>query len=209
MRQPYCWYGRIFFENCDANRLCTIAEATKSSDPRGGINIWRYCTYLRTMAEDGEEEGGLQRGIQGVGICLRVTFLVMLACAFCCTLASMANCNYITYEPREPPTSDVVDTRPDLLLNVSIVSIGLYQYDPDYDGCRKISDDFDQLAGQFTAAQIGVSLAAIFAAAALVLLLIDFLCCRFPCSRFEISLLCVLALVGQALTSLVFAAPIW
>jgi len=160
------------------------------------------------MAEDGEEVVKLKGGEGNVGVCLRVIFLAFFVCAFGCTLASMAKCNFLTYEPSDPPPG-VADTRPAILLNVSIATIGLYQYNADNEGCREITDDFDQLSKEFTAARAGAGLAAIFAAAALGLLLIDFLCCRFPGSRFFISLLSVCAFFGQSLTFLAFAAPVW
>lgn len=159
------------------------------------------------MVEDGKE-GGLKRWEGNIGVCLRVLFLAVIAGAFACSLASMSECNFFIFEPRDPP-SGIVDTRPDLLLNISIATVGLYRYDPNYEGCREITDDFDQLSGQFTAARAGASLAAIFGVSGLGLLLVDLLCCRFPCSRLLISLLFVFAFVAQALTFLVFAAPIW
>jgi len=163
------------------------------------------------MAEDNvSEEGGVKKTERrdNCGYLVRALFLALVAISLSCSLASLFKCNFFTYEPRQPPPG-VADTTPALLLNISTTSIGLYKYDPGNEGCREITEDFDQLSGQFTAARVGVSFAALFSGVCLILLLIDLLCCRFFLFRFLVSLLLFLAVFGQALSFLVFAAPVW
>lgn len=147
-------------------------------------------------------------GEGNIGIFLRILFLCIAIGALSCSIACLGKCNFFIYEPRTPP-SGVDDTRPDLLRNVTIATVGLFRYDANNEGCRDIPDNFEQLSGGFVAAQVGSSLAVLTGAVGLALILVDLLCCRFPCGRFLISILFLVAFIGQLLGFLVYAAPIW
>lgn len=86
----------------------------------------------------------MRRGDGNMGICMRFVFLIVGICAFSCSIAGMMKCNFVLYEPRDPP-SGVEDTRPDKFLNITIATIGLFRYDVNYEGCREITDDFEQV----------------------------------------------------------------
>ena len=150
----------------------------------------------------------LKCGEGNIGVLLRLVFICIAIGALSCSVACLGKCNFFIYEPRRPPDG-VDDTRPDILLNVTIATVGLYRYDANNEGCRDIPDNFDQLAGAFLSAQIGSSLAVITGSVGLALILVDLICCRFPCGRILISIMFQVAFIGQLLGFLVFAAPIW
>jgi hypothetical protein len=152
-------------------------------------------------------DDSMKFGEGNIGICMRIVFLSICIAGFAFSLAALGKCDFFIYEPRNPP-SGVEDTRPGILENVTIANLGLFKYDFDGQGCRDIPENLDQLSGWFTTAQVGASLAVFLSAAALALLLVDLVCCRFPCSRLLISIFFLIAFICQALTFLVYAAPI-
>ena len=164
------------------------------------------------MADDDkkDDDGGVQMkcGEGNIGIFLRIIFICIAIGALSCSIACLGKCNVFIYEPRTPPNG-VADTRPDILLNVTIATVGLFRYDANNQGCRDIPDDFDQLDGAFLAAQVGSSLAVIMGSVGLALILVDLICCRFPCGRILISIMFQVAFIGPLLGFLVYAAPIW
>jgi hypothetical protein len=83
--------------------------------------------------------------------------------------------------------------------NTFEATIGLHRWNPQFEGCREIDDtvDFDNF---FATARTGAILAISFGCVALGLLCIEVLCCRYCCSRLILSLVLVMAFLGQLLT---------
>jgi len=157
--------------------------------------------------EDGKIRKTRSPRIDYIWLCLRVIYIVFGAIGFICALAALMGCKFISYEPSDPPNNKN-DTRPSEFIDLDYVEIGLFKYNRDQDGCRDISDDFDDLTWQWTMAQTCGCLAVIFSAAALVFLLVDLILCRFPCSRILIGFLFLAAFITECLVSLVYLARI-
>jgi len=144
--------------------------------------------------------------VEYVAICCRLIFLFIGAVGFIFSLAVIASCSYLEYSPRIPPVG-VQDKRPLLFQNISSAAVGLFKYDPDYEGCRDISTVFNNL-GLWKTAQVCGALSIVFAAVALACLLIDLLLIRFPCSRFLTGGFFFAACVAQCLVTLTYATKV-
>ena len=137
-----------------------------------------------------------------------ILLVVAVAIAIALSSTTASSCEFLDWELGTIPegkTSLVTN-----IGNVTTASVGLFRWDPDGEGCRDISDDFDDalIGGWFTAARVGSSLALVLGIIGICLLGVDLLCCRFPCSRLFISTLFVAAAVSQALTFLVYAGEV-
>jgi len=150
------------------------------------------------MAKDKEK-------VEYISITLRMLFLVLGGTGFAMSIACLSGCDFVRYIPKDPP-SGVTDNRDPEFQNVTIAFVGLFKYEPNFDGCRAISDDFESLTWQFTMAQVCATLATILAGAAIGFLLVDLCLCRFPCGRILVSSLFLAAFVSQLLTFLVYTA---
>jgi hypothetical protein len=156
------------------------------------------------MDTDKEEE---TVPIEYCGIVSRIIFLIFAVLGFVFSLLSLRGCDFILYRPGVPPPG-TSDNRDPFFQNITTASVGLFKYDPDAEGCRDISDDIADLSWQWTTAQTCAILAFIFGVVALVLALIDFIFCRFPCSRILISFLFIAAFICQILTMLVYTSDL-
>jgi hypothetical protein len=145
------------------------------------------------------------------GICLRILYLLFTGAGLACSIAALGSCNFFDYEPRTPPPGKT-DKTPQFLLDMNITksSVGLMRYDPDDEGCRDLSDDFSDsmMSGWYKTAQAGGYLAVILGFAAIVLVVVELSCCRFPCSRIMMNALLLMAFICQGLTFLVYVAPV-
>ena len=84
-------------------------------------------------------------------------------------------------------------------------TLGLYRYDPQdiSGGCRKYELSGSNLGKSFQTARACGILAAIFGSHALLMILVEFLCCRFWCSRNLIIIMLLLACITEALTTVI------
>jgi hypothetical protein len=127
---------------------------------------------------------------------------------FALSLSSFRGCDFFIYDLAPVPTGIEPDVRAGTE-NITYVKVGLHRYEAEGNGCRKLTDDFDIVDGFFTAARTGNALAILLSLVATILILFEFLCCRFPCSRVLITSLLVSAFFSQSLTFLVYVSDIW
>ena len=122
----------------------------------------------------------------------------------CPHLCYRIGCDFILYKQAEIPQGEE-PTSP-IPVNITRALIGLWRWDPEGNGCRDISQDFDGGVGvALTTARVGSSLALVLSIVAICLMGIDLLCCRFPCSRMILANLLLFACFAQCLTFVVYA----
>jgi hypothetical protein len=144
-----------------------------------------------------------------------------------------ASCEFIVVEIDEGS-----NTANSTSLNTSL-TYGQFRFNPDGEGCRKFSSDDYDVTWELVAGQVGLLLATgtssfllcsllfCFACAfrrhslvcpflrsaclivIFVLLLLQFCCCRFCCSRGIMIVLFILAIIGMSVTFLTYASNLW
>jgi hypothetical protein len=103
-------------------------------------------------------------------------------------------------------TSDFTSSNP-TLGNVTQAGFGMLQWSPNFWGCTDYANRAS-LGTAFRTGQAGALLATSFGLLALLLNVTELLCCRFVCAKVLACLALIVALVGQALTFVLYASDI-
>lgn len=142
------------------------------------------------------------------GIIIRIIFFIVGAIGLVFSFLTIGSCEFILVTPREAPVG-VPDKRPSEFLNITIATVGLFDYNPNYEGCRSIEEDMGEyFTWQFGMARWCALVAALLGCIALFLSAVDVVLCRFVCSRVLISIMFLLAFMSQCLTMLVYASQV-
>mmetsp|Transcript_14571 Transcript_14571/g.22188 ORF Transcript_14571/g.22188 Transcript_14571/m.22188 type:complete len:140 (+) Transcript_14571:41-460(+) len=124
---------------------------------------------------------------QAWAVCCRWLVLLITICGIVLSLLAGSSCYFMQF----------------LDENGNINGSGMFRYKAPGESCQKY-DENRVYDGAENTARFGAVAAPLAAAGALTLILIEFACCRFPCSRVLMSLLYVAAFTSQALTFLLF-----
>lgn len=149
---------------------------------------------------------------------LRIFLFTMSMTAFVFSVLVFQSCAFMDYsmEPLEPDSSKPRDylqfwryndnNETTTSLDTS-ATLGLYRYSPNnVSACIEYGIAVDDLPTGFQAARIGSTLGILCGAAAGFLMLVEFICCRFWCSRVIIVFLVLFASIFQLVTFALFAA---
>lgn len=148
---------------------------------------------------------------------VRILLLVFQVGAVVCTALCLASCEFVYY--RAPTVENII---PPLngMSNGTDASIGLFNFDPKGQGCQELDENHGDcpISGAFFAqcdlddyyklARAGTCIALITGGLALLILWIEFFCCRFLFARPLTALLLVLATAAQAMSFLIFASDV-
>lgn len=130
---------------------------------------------------------------------IRVNLIIGAVSAAALSMATLGSCDFAVYQVRPGNTIPVPAQ-----INATSVSFGLVSWDPYNTGCVRYTKDLESTL--VLTAQVGGFVGASAGFVVLLILLVEFVCCRFWCSRFFVCLLLILALIGQSLTFLLYAS---
>lgn len=118
------------------------------------------------------------------------------------SLLVVSSCEFVEFaatnstDPNEPGT-------------VVQFSFGQFRYDANNTGCRSMNDDYIEVDWTIRSGRVSTFVSLICACAACLIILVEFLCCRFRFSRCLMITLFSIAILGMALGFLMFASDIW
>lgn len=88
-------------------------------------------------------------------------------------------------------------------------SFGMFRYDANDTGCRSFDDNDILVDWPIWTGRGSTAVALLCAAAACLLMLVEFVCCRFKFSRCLMTTLFSFAIFGMALAFIMFASDVW
>lgn len=141
------------------------------------------------------------------GVIGRIFFYIFGFIGMAFSLLTVFSCKFISFSTI---SSGIPLTLPDPFLNDQ-ANVGLFRAEVAEDGgCLYYTNDqINGFDSAFRTAQIVSYVAVICAMLALFLSTIEFVCCRFCCSKFFLSFFMIFAMITQALTFALYASDIW
>lgn len=146
---------------------------------------------------------------------VRIFHLVVAIIALVFSIMTLLSCDFLEYEfppPIGASDVDIIDSSSNTNSSSALPdgvdrtpTFGLFKENPTGSVCTQYGDDHDPFAAH-TASRLASAIATILGILALLLLLVEFLCCRFWCSRLIVILLLMVAGISQAFTLVLFLA---
>ena len=146
------------------------------------------------------------------GVIGRVFFFILGFIGLAFSLLTVFSCRFISYSTI---LGEIPSTLPPPFLSSGQANVGLFRWDNrDEDvedtGCVYYTNDqIKNFDSAMRTAQIVSYVAVICAGLALFLSTIEFVCCRFCCSKFFLSFFMVFAMITQGLTFAIYASDMW
>lgn len=130
--------------------------------------------------------------------CRWFLFLIIIsAISLTCVVAS--SCNFLEYSGQGTstnstnlPSNQTLNSTETFSFETETFSFGLWRYDPSGEGCRSIPEEFEDKSYRTESAQLGALLALVFAVCGMLIIWIEFICCRF-CGGRILEVICFLA----------------
>ena len=147
--------------------------------------------------------------------CRWFLFLIIIsAISLTCVVAS--SCNFLEYSGQGTstnstnlPSNQTLNSTETFSFETETFSFGLWRYDPNGDGCRSIPEEFEDKSYRTESAQLGALLALVFAVCGMLIIWIEFICCRF-CGGRILEVICFLAAtICQGGTFVLFSSELW
>lgn len=169
---------------------------------------WTYTTRRLCCKEKNykvQKEDTMKCCGKGSAVACRLLLLVIGLTALVFNGLSIVSCRFLHYAA--PVVDPNTDYNPPLGMDTDSL-VGLFRYDPDFKGCRRLPEPDNNLDNEFRAARAGTCVALVAGAVALLLLWIEFTCWSCCGVRFWAGLFLALAMLTQALTFLLFNSNI-
>lgn len=139
------------------------------------------------------------------GLISRVFVYILGFIGIAFSLLTVFSCQFISYSTIP---GAVPNTLPSPFLVSESASVGLFRWDnkeDDNDSCTYYTNDqINNFDSAFRTAQIVGYVAVLCAGLSLLLATVEFVCCRFCCSKFFLSFLMIFAMITQALTFAIY-----
>lgn len=131
---------------------------------------------------------------------LRLVLFVASILAVVFSLLVVASCDFIEFVATPTNSTDATPIE---------FSFGQFRYQANNSGCLKIDDNDINIDWTFWTGRVSTAIALICAGVACLIILVEFICCRFKFSRCALSTLFSIAILGMALAFLMFASNVW
>ena len=119
------------------------------------------------------------------------------------------SCNFLEVSGQGTSTNSTNLPSNQTLNSTEPFSLGLWRYDPSGEGCRTIPEEFEDKNDRTESAQLGALLALVFAVCGMLIIWIEFICCRF-CGGRILEVICFLAAtICQGGTFVLFSSELW
>lgn len=138
-------------------------------------------------------------------ICGRLLLFCVAILAVVFSLLVAGSCEFVEFAATNSTTAE---QEPNTV--VVEFSFGQFRYDANNQGCQKI-DDNSNIPEDWTmwTGRISTAVALICAVISCILILVEFICCRFKFSRCLMVTLFSIGILGMALAFLLFASDVW
>ena len=134
-------------------------------------------------------------------ICGRLLLLVVGILAVIFSLLVVASCDFIEFSVSIPSNT----TAPPETVQFSF---GQFRYEANNSECRSISDNDLNIDWTFWTGRISTAVALICAGTCCLIILVEFVCCRFKFSRCLMITLFSIAILGEAMAFIMFASDV-